>query len=133
MRISDWSSDVCSSDLSGWRAIGSSIPTVWRARTSPARPDTRDFLAAGRGRQRGRSVVSGQHFEQLDLEVQIRIGRNMRADLALAIRSEEHTSELQSLMRSSYAVFCLKKKTHIHITTRPIHCTCRQSNDSHTE
>src|SRR3546814_10638071 len=33
-------------------------------------------------------------------------------------RSEEHTSELQSLMRISYAVFCLKKKNHIHITTR---------------
>src|SRR3546814_9002722 len=32
-------------------------------------------------------------------------------------RSEEHTSELQSLMRISYAVFCLKKKTHHHITT----------------
>src|SRR3546814_2033246 len=32
-------------------------------------------------------------------------------------RSEEHTSELQSLMRISYAVFCLKKKTHIHRTT----------------
>ena len=58
---------------------------VWRARTSPARSDTRDFLAARRGRQRGWSVVSRQYFEQLDLEVQIRIGRNMRADLALAI------------------------------------------------
>src|SRR3546814_4698824 len=32
--------------------------------------------------------------------------------LRLGIRSEEHTSELQSLMRTSYAVFCLKKKTH---------------------
>src|SRR3546814_4127451 len=36
---------------------------------------------------------------------------------ALAARSEEHTSELQSLMRISYAVFCLKKKKHTHITT----------------
>src|SRR3546814_3954722 len=36
------------------------------------------------------------------------------AELA-ALRSEEHTSELQSLMRISYAVFCLKKKTNIHI------------------
>src|SRR3546814_4168533 len=32
------------------------------------------------------------------------------------VRSEEHTSELQSLMRISYAVFCLKKKTHTHTT-----------------
>src|SRR3546814_6501634 len=36
-------------------------------------------------------------------------------------RSEEHTSELQSLMRISYAVFCLKKKTKIHITTYTVH------------
>src|SRR3546814_7899080 len=36
-------------------------------------------------------------------------------------RSEEHTSELQSLMRSSYAVFCLKKKKKNHNTTRDIH------------
>src|SRR3546814_10871164 len=40
-----------------------------------------------------------------------------RARLALAARSEEHTSELQSLMRISYAVFCLKKKT---ISSTPI-------------
>src|SRR3546814_8417433 len=39
-------------------------------------------------------------------------GFGVRAD-RLADRSEEHTSELQSLMRNSYAVFCLKKKTHI--------------------
>src|SRR3546814_9841264 len=38
------------------------------------------------------------------------------AQIADAVRSEEHTSELQSLMRISYAVFCLKKKTHIHST-----------------
>src|SRR3546814_1575180 len=36
-------------------------------------------------------------------------------------RSEEHTSELQSLMRISYAVFCLKKKKHIHTVTIAIH------------
>src|SRR3546814_7400366 len=36
-------------------------------------------------------------------------------------RSEEHTSELQSLMRISYAVFCLTKKNNIHITTKPSH------------
>src|SRR3546814_4675926 len=44
-----------------------------------------------------------------------RIGRRLRADMAARRgRSEEHTSELQSLMRSSYAVFCLKKKTKRH-------------------
>src|SRR3546814_9025063 len=41
--------------------------------------------------------------------------------VARIARSEEHTSELQSLMRISYAVFCLKKKKkHIHIPTQPI-------------
>src|SRR3546814_3065755 len=39
------------------------------------------------------------------------------------IRSEEHTSELQSLMRTSYAVFCLKTKTHTKITSHRIHST----------
>src|SRR3546814_9869731 len=38
-------------------------------------------------------------------------------DLYPIVRSEEHTPELQSLMRTSYAVFCLKKKTHIHSKT----------------
>src|SRR3546814_10893022 len=39
-------------------------------------------------------------------------------DFSYEVRSEEHTSELQSLMRISYAVFCLKKKTIQHITTQ---------------
>src|SRR3546814_10212676 len=42
-----------------------------------------------------------------------------------AVRSEEHTSELQSLMRSSYAVFCLKKKKHLNITAQ----TARQTTE----
>src|SRR3546814_3096926 len=41
----------------------------------------------------------------------------LNAERSNAIRSEEHTSELQSLMRISYAVFCLKKKNPVHITT----------------
>src|SRR3546814_7150616 len=46
----------------------------------------------------------------------VRNGRE-RADYAMPHRSEEHTSELQSLMRNSYAVFCLKKKNNTHTTT----------------
>src|SRR3546814_1758983 len=41
--------------------------------------------------------------------------------MPLLVRSEEHTSELQSLMRISYAVFCLKKKTHLSITPYQLH------------
>src|SRR3546814_1774415 len=44
----------------------------------------------------------------------VAIGIILRLDLALDARSEEHTSELQSLMRISYAVFCLKKKNNIN-------------------
>src|SRR3546814_7991711 len=49
-----------------------------------------------------------------------------RGDLAIGYRSEEHTSELQSLMRISYAVFCLKKKTHKNSYTSPIFTTIQQ-------
>src|SRR3546814_7896181 len=46
-------------------------------------------------------------------------------------RSEEHTSELQSLLRISYAVFCLKKKNTPHITTHNRHTTQQQTSQSH--
>src|SRR3546814_2616695 len=54
-------------------------------------------------------------------------GRHVRADQDIVHRperSEEHTSELQSLMRISYAVFCLKKKTRVNHTTYSIRTTC---------
>src|SRR3546814_3531420 len=99
MRISDWSSDVCSSDL-------------------PARSDDRP-LSAARGpaefdnprrapalktvaRVRERPVADRKRSRQS--------ARQVTRFAAPAPRSEEHTSELQSLMRISYAVFCLKKK-----------------------
>src|SRR3546814_14647683 len=50
-------------------------------------------------------------------------GRSARAAGRCSARSEEHTSELQSLMRISYAVFCLKKKTHHHTDTTPMYHT----------
>src|SRR3546814_9868129 len=83
MRISDWSSDVCSSDLYDIRHAA-------RPEFSP-----RHLLAlAG---EKSRKLHSGRFF----------FLRPHRRE-----RSEEHTSELQSLMRISYAVFCLKKKIH---------------------
>src|SRR3546814_10977748 len=66
-----------------------------------------------RNRESGRTVarrhvpVLGVQRSEVEL-VDLRLGRRCRRD---APRSEEHTSELQSLMRISYAVFCLKKKT----------------------
>src|SRR3546814_4260502 len=71
----------------------------------------RDFIAVMQeralfaGRQCDRIVASGGAFQQ--------------AAIAAVIRSEEHTSELQSLMCISYAVFCLKKKTHKKNTQCP--------------
>src|SRR3546814_7038686 len=95
MRISDWSSDVCSSDLGA----------LFDRRGRDGQPG---YLA-----RRARLLA-----EVLHRRGQLRSGRQQHADLLRARpdevsalhRSEEHTSELQSLMRISYAVFCLKKK-----------------------
>src|SRR3546814_3175327 len=109
MRISDWSSDVCSSDLAKaaprlpFRALGNAkagaqllnLRRVHHARMIVLVPGKRQAIALDRiGDEQGRAIVAGA-VEGLD----------QRLD-----RSEEHTSELQSLMRISYAVFCLKKK-----------------------
>src|SRR3546814_3183254 len=103
MRISDWSSDVCSSDLNWWNRAAVRWRGRWRlsaatCRASPRRPDEKRFFSQVRESRdsSGRSVRG--------LRTQRRPDRGMR--------SEEHTSELQSLMRISYAVFCLKKKTY---------------------
>src|SRR3546814_6463043 len=71
----------------------------------PTHPHPNPFSASGRGATRSRRAVC--HFAP-----HIR-----RAHSELTPRSEEHTSELQSLMRISYAVFCLQKKTHHTSTT----------------
>src|SRR3546814_6395202 len=103
MRISDWSSDVCSSDLPGVAAprvlvvgLGDkakfAVPQYLKAVADAARA-----LKGGAG--------ASALFTLSELEV---AGR----DKAWNIRSEEHTSELQSIMRISYAVFCLKNKKH---------------------
>src|SRR3546814_4908373 len=91
MRISDWSSDVCSSDL-GSAAL--------RARLIARRRTRRESVSPRRsGRGRSRACAAARRY-----------GRPRRNSRRRGIRSEEHTSELQSLMRISYAVFCLKKK-----------------------
>src|SRR3546814_8951716 len=131
MRISDWSSDVCSSDLLDRlfpRIIiapiddgGFDPETRTEMIDEPAartegglrRDDmvARRQLAEQRGRHRrhaGRlNAARLGAFHQRDPLLEHRDGRVLQA----RIRSEEHTSELQSLMRISYAVFCWKKKT----------------------
>src|SRR3546814_5725566 len=151
MRISDWSSDVCSSDLAMARSLllaePSQLAGQWQAALSgpqataqtppPEDPPSSICLVELRADQTlggqtdclgqwlgdepvrwftepdGLSLIGKQntrvhlrlHQEQ-HYQVTLKSGR---ANVAVA-RSEEHTSELQSLMRISYAVFCLKKK-----------------------
>src|SRR3546814_5028749 len=98
MRISDWSSDVCSSDLD--RAAARQLAGL-RPQGVQQRRSARWPAARLRDRPRRRP----QPFRRPDRALPARRGGAFRNS-----RSEEHTSELQSLMRISYAVFCLKQK-----------------------
>src|SRR3546814_10731095 len=111
MRISDWSSDVCSSDLSGPEQ--SQIPVIppipaYAERVSILPP----LVHHGPDAQAEFDKMIDQPREYPEHRM---IGaEEKRPDIirkSIDLRSEEHTSELQSLMRISYAVFCLKKKT----------------------
>src|SRR3546814_8476489 len=101
MRISDWSSDVCSSDLSHQPAppaINSAGRPNINSRVRQLAVGTASAVGAGSGKGSALgAALAGAAFSALGF-------------LAGRERSEEHTSELQSLMRISYAVFCLKKK-----------------------
>src|SRR3546814_1897586 len=110
MRISDWSSDVCSSDLRTLQGDEGGRRVESADRPAPRRPRPRgaaDRAAAspgarGRPRPRVQREIPALHHRRGDPPP--------RAGQTGEGRSEEHTSELQSLMRISYAVFCLKKK-----------------------
>src|SRR3546814_2314347 len=98
MRISDWSSDVCSSDLGPFSALRPQAETTNPTQIPPNRPK-----------------------------------RKRRNHLSGSARSEEHTSELQSLMRISYAVFCLKKKTQTKTNNTTHDKTSQINKNKHTE
>src|SRR3546814_10393359 len=122
MRISDWSSDVCSSDLNGDAGTGARADDkltddlndilqpfhweAWKAALFSDHPDgwpdddEQDAIC-----QRVDSMAVGEHYQAWSEEVQEKI--------VSLFRSEEHTSELQSLMRHSYAGFGLKKKKRV--------------------
>src|SRR3546814_6349385 len=114
MRISDWSSDVCSSDLWGLSFMVSYCHDTreeGRAKTLlsspfPMRTDPKGGRISSKASGRPASSSSFHHASP-----HVRPWSRCRPDLYPFLqRSEEHTSELQSLMRISYAVFCLKKK-----------------------
>src|SRR3546814_6377623 len=97
MRISDWSSDVCSSDLRLELLVG--MGQLARAQRDAGLERAVERLLA--------RTCQHPFGDVLDLD---------QARHVLPDRSEEHTSDIQSLMRISYAVFCLKKKTSHHNT-----------------
>src|SRR3546814_9769862 len=102
MRISDWSSDVCSSDLTRGYIRQHQF---WKVElVSIVRPEDAD--AELERKTRAAEAI----LEALGLPYR----RMLLCAGDMGFRSEEHTSELQSLMRISYAVFCLKKKKIKH-------------------
>src|SRR3546814_6140678 len=130
MRISDWSSDVCSSELRdpGRQAdpaiarLGIVRPGEDRAPVRRQQFDRRDAIA-GQVRVGADPLQMQPARRRVETQIGIAIvergGRMVAPAILMAvleraegaeIRSEEHTSELQSLMRSSYHVFCLKKR-----------------------
>src|SRR3546814_7274618 len=134
MRISDWSSDVCSSDLTDLSNCNFSNAKLNGADLSGSNLSGCLFTGADltssnlshcvlHGSVLAGAVINETNFDGADLTAAYFRPMYLRdTDLTKAIlprslddldrsRSEEHTSELQSLMRNSYAVFCLKNKT----------------------
>src|SRR3546814_3579519 len=112
MLISDWSSDVCSSDLLGVIAEDVLGHLVLVAGVADADADAAEFISDMRFGGT-KAVMPGGAASDLHLDLhggQVELVVEDGDVAAVALRSEEHTSELQSLMRISYAVFCLKKK-----------------------
>src|SRR3546814_5086169 len=117
MRISDWSSDVCSSDLdlklwdfadpkAGW-------PMLYNYRREREGEFTAAQVQAAMEQMHKSAPMKQKKTDEVALNKYMplrRIGPNKA-------RSEEQTSELQSIMRSSYPVFCLKKKNIYFHTT----------------
>src|SRR3546814_10911465 len=101
MRISDWSSDVCSSDLRhpdrAAEIEGEHLAGLIAAELHGDQREQHRFAGAGRSDDQGMADVA-------DMQ------REAERRRSFGLRSEEHTSELPSLMRTSYAVFCFQKK-----------------------
>src|SRR3546814_4600081 len=126
MRISDWSSDVCSSDLC---RVLCAAPDYLRRHGAPQTPEDlarhECILLSGSQGRRDTWRLSDRQGRESVVHVQGRLESNFGevvrdaavAGLGIArhstwhVRSAEHTSELQSLMRITYAVFCLQTKT----------------------
>src|SRR3546814_7771884 len=113
MRISDWSSDVCSSDLvsRGCRVTSSTKPDLG----APSALATAKLWVSASPRRNQKTTIASappirKGMRQPQASSSASVSMAWSASRTQMARSEEHTSELQSLMRISYAVFCLKKK-----------------------
>src|SRR3546814_9593469 len=128
MRISDWSSDVCSSDLRP-RALPL-ITLRLHLRRRAERESYDPSLSALRmtlpvavvGSESTKATSRGYSCAASLVFTKSWISRTSASLPSRPGKSEEHTSELQSLMRTSYAVFCLKKKQHKQLPPRYILC-----------
>src|SRR3546814_9245922 len=114
MRISDWSSDVCSSDLpwsltlAACRALP--VDAKIRLREDRFSPDRRRVAPLRAKIRRRLSAILGLRSTWAPARRKYAPRRSPSAAQAKDSRTEEHTSDLQSLMRTSYADFCLKEK-----------------------
>src|SRR3546814_5946138 len=118
MRISDWSSDVCSSDL---RAIDRRYESQRRSKV--ATTDYIGFIEKIIGEER-RIDSEIADVEDTSADIEGRIVAHLHRRIR---RSEEHTSELQSLIRHSYALFCYKQKhSHLMHATKNQHINVRK-------
>src|SRR3546814_2837940 len=116
MRISDWSSDVCSSDLSS--SVNPAIAQAWA--TVASRLSSRRSAVLALPLRWSKYTVTPMPRSRVDSTVSTLPMRTPTLrPRSSEHRSEEHTSELQSLMRISYAVFCLKKKKQTHTILQP--------------
>src|SRR3546814_1674620 len=118
MRISDWSSDVCSSDLQevvdggerGDVGVGEGDRVIGHVGEAHGSPQLAGQLLVGTRALPG--VGRAQRRRPAEQHHGLRQSADLSRALDLGGRSEEHTSELQSLMRISYAVLCSKKKNN---------------------
>src|SRR3546814_9416656 len=130
MRISDWSSDVCSSDLlvfygnhdADYGPVAlekdGAYTLIFEGRVDDANPSATYEFQVSRIADKPAALTPGattggtldQPYQSALLTFTLADDTLLYVDALTADRSEEHTSELQSLMRNSYAVFCLKKK-----------------------
>src|SRR3546814_4512128 len=120
MSISDWSSDVCSSDLG--RCAIERAHEAGAHSLFPFSCDADAFSGIGMRLNACGGIRVSEVFDPSSAEsMYCTLTSNRSASIPSHERSEEHTSELQSLMRISYAVFCLKKKNKNTQTKRPTH------------